>query len=75
MDDQQLGELIGTVRAIKENTDKIPQLAISVALHEARISDMEPKVEQHETNVRRALVACCVSLAGIVASLFRSHAN
>ncbi len=74
MDEQQLGELIGTVRAIKENTDKIPQLAIAVAIHEEKIKDMEPKVERHETTSQRALAAASISgvLAGIMASIYRS---
>lgn len=74
MDEQQLGELIGTVRAIKENTDKIPQLALSVALHESRISNMEPKVEQHERTTQRAfgISAVCGIMASMVVSFFRN---
>ena len=71
MDDQQLGELIGTIKAIKENTDKIPDLAIAVAIHESKINIMMPKVENSEINMRRALGACCLSMLGIIASLFR----
>lgn len=67
MNDKQLGELIGKVNAIKENTDKIPAMAISVALHEARLNTMEPKVERHETVAQRAMALSAV--LGIAASI------
>lgn len=77
MDDQQLGELIGTVRSIKENTDRIPDISITLALHEARIAAMEPKVEQHEKTTQRAfgIAAICGTLAGIIGSLVRSTSH
>lgn len=55
MNERQLGELIGKVNAIKENTDKIPSMAISVALHEGRLNVMEPKVNSHEATAQRAM--------------------
>lgn len=75
MNEQQLGELIGKVNAIKENTDRIPDISISIALHEQRLSALEPVVKNHETSVRRVLVACCMGLIGVVTSLFRGVAH
>lgn len=71
MDDQQLGELIGTVRAIKENTDKIPDMATTLALHEVRISKLEPKVEDHEKMAQRSIGVSAIfgALAGIVTAM------
>ncbi len=73
MDEQQLGELIGTVRAIKENTDKIPNLLVDSALHASRIAAMEPKVDAHETMAQRAFGVAVVTgaIAGFCSSLFR----
>ena len=74
MDDQQLGELIGTVRAIKENTDRIPQLAIALAVHERRITDMEPLVASHEKTSQRAFGVAMVGglIAGSISYVLRS---
>ncbi len=74
MDEQQLGELIGTVRAIKENTDRIPQLAVAVALHEKRLSDLEPKVEAHERTTQRAFGIAAITglIAGSISYVLRN---
>ena len=77
MDDQKLGELIGAVRAIKENTDKIPQLSIMLAVHETKIATMEPKVERHESTAQRAMAVAGITgiLAGVFSSIFRSMSH
>lgn len=74
MNDKELGELIGKVNAIKENTDKIPNMAIAVALHEGRINEMQPKVERHETVAQRALALCALMgiTAGIIATMIKN---
>jgi len=76
--DHQMSELIATVRAIKENTDKISALTISVAVHEEKIKKMEPKVEAHETTAQRALgVSAFAGLLGgiITATVSRIFYN
>lgn len=72
MDEMQLGELIGTVRAIKQNTDKIPDMATKIALQEAIIMDMKPKVERHESSAQRAVGVAAIFgiLSGFVTKLF-----
>lgn len=60
MDDKQIGELIGSVKAIKENTDKIPNMASMLAVHESKLAQMMPKVDAHESSIQRAY-----GLAGI----------
>lgn len=70
---QQFGELIGAVRAIKENTDKLPELATLVAVHENRINELAPQVKEHEKTTQRAFgIAAVVGiLSGLVAGLIR----
>jgi hypothetical protein len=77
MDERQLGELIGTIKAIKENTDKIPALALSVAVHEEKIKKMEPKVEAHETTTQRAMgiSAFCGAMAGFITAMVKGFPN
>lgn len=69
MDDKQIGELIGKVNAIKENTDKIPDMAAMLAVHDSKINDMKPKVEAHESSIQRAYgIAGITGLIGAVFS-------
>lgn len=77
MDERQLGELIGKVNAIKENTDRIPNMATSLALHDARLSALEPKVERHETMTQRAIGISAIFgiLAGVLTSIFRNSGH
>lgn len=75
MDDKEFGELIGTVKSIKENTDKIPDISVKLALHEARISAMEPKVDRHETTAQRAIAVSGLFgiIAGIISSMIKGY--
>lgn len=68
MDDKQIGELIGKVNAIKENTDKIPDMASMLAVHESKISQMLPKVDAHESSIQRAYGIA--GLTGLVGAVF-----
>ena len=69
MDDQQLGELIGTVRAIKENTDKLPDALTLLAVHDVQLKTLIPLVRTHEKITQRALMlAVVVSTAVTVLS-------
>lgn len=60
IDAQEFGELVATVKAIKESTDKIPDLAIQVAVHETKITNMEPAVGRHEKSMQRSIGASAV---------------
>jgi hypothetical protein len=73
MDDLVIGELIGTVKAIKENTDQIPDIAKLVAVHDDLIKKMYPKVENHEKTTQRAIgISFFVGgIAGLVTDWFR----
>ncbi len=73
MDDQQLGELIGTVRAIKENTDKLPAALTTLAIHDVQLKAIIPMVKQHEKMSQRALMLATLISTGIVvaAEVFR----
>lgn len=77
MDERQLGELIGTVRAIKENTDKIPNMTVALAEHQLRINAMEPKVERHENANQRAVGIASMFgvISGIAATFLRNLSN
>ena len=69
MDEQAFGELIGTVKAIKENTDKIPAAMTSIAIHEVQIQAIIPLVRAHEKIAQRALIVCGIfSSAAVIAS-------
>jgi hypothetical protein len=68
MDDQQSGELIGKVNSIKENTDRIPDMAALLAVHESKINQIMPKVEAHEAMAQRALTVA--GIAGLVSGFF-----
>lgn len=71
--EQQLGELIATVREIKKNTDKIPDLSVAVAIHAEKISKMEPKVEAHEATAQRAFGISAVT--GLVGGILTAMAG
>jgi hypothetical protein len=77
IDDQKFGELIGTVNSIKENTDKIPDLATRLAEHEIRIAAMEPKVANHETIAQRSLTVAAIAGAftGILSWIVRDSSH
>lgn len=65
MDAQQEGALLEQVSAIKENTDKIPDMATMLAVHESKLNALIPKVSSHETSIQRAYgVAGLVTLIG-----------
>ena len=65
MDAKQEGALLEQIHAIKENTDKIPDMATMLAIHEVKINALIPKVASHETSIQRAYgVAGLVTLVG-----------
>lgn len=43
-----IGELQGSLKEIKKNTDKIPDLASGLQIAQNNIKDMKPKVERHQ---------------------------
>lgn len=74
MDEKEFGKLIGKVNAIKENTDKIPELAIAVAVHENEIKSIKPKVARHEKSAQRAIgfASFFGIISGILATMAKS---
>lgn len=66
MDDMRFGELTGKVDAIKENTDKIPDLCVQLATLKLRTDRLEPLVDKHEKTTQRAVGMAAVS--GVLAS-------
>lgn len=74
MDNIQLGKLVGMMEEIKKNTDKIPDLAVKVAVHETRLNSIVPKVEAHEISAQRAIgvSGACGTIFGIVAGVLTS---
>lgn len=68
MDEGQLAALNEKVNAIKENTDKIPDLAITIAKHQVRLDAMEPRVQEHEKVAQRALTLSAIT--GLIGGFF-----
>jgi hypothetical protein len=75
--DQQFGELIGTVNSIKENTDKIPDIAVRLAEHELRLTAIEPMVRSHEKIAQRSMAVAAIagSLTGLMSWMFRGNTH
>jgi hypothetical protein len=76
MDDQAFGELIGKVNAIKENTDKIPDMATSIALHDAALKWMTPLIVRHEKQywMTAGVTGLCATLFAVLeAYLWYAH--
>ena len=69
MDDQQLGQLMERVAAIKENTDKIPAALTTLAIHDLQLKSLVPMVKQHEKMSQRAMMlATLISTAIVIAT-------
>lgn len=68
MDAQQEGALLEQVKAIKDNTDKIPDMAAMLAVHESKLNSLTPKVETHEVYIQRA--SGVAAIVGIAAGFF-----
>jgi hypothetical protein len=62
---QELGQIQGILSQIQKNTDKIPDLIVSVQKHDVALDDMQPSVADYVRNKQRA-----IGIGAFIAAVF-----